>query len=86
MGASLRSAALGAPADASLLASCSLLTAAAPRHDDLSPTTTAACHQDALQVPITTALHPAALSPSIAVAVLGVPLQAVLRDVDPSAE
>lgn len=85
MGASPRSAAPGAPADASLLASCSLLTAAVPRHGVLSPTSAAACHQDALRVPITTAPHPAAPSPSIIVAVLGVPVPAALRDVDPSA-
>ncbi|KAF3813421.1 hypothetical protein GH733_018572 [Mirounga leonina] len=85
MGASPPSVAPRAPADASLLASCNLLTAAVPLHDGLSPTTAAGCHQHVLRVPITTAPHHAALSPSIAVAVLGVPLQAALRDVVPSA-
>lgn len=85
LGASPASVAPRAPADASLLANCSLPTAAVPLHDGLSPTTAAGCHQHVLRVPITTAPHPAALSPSTAVAVLGVPLQAALGDVVPSA-
>lgn len=85
-GASLCSGAVEAPADVSLLASSSLLTAAAHHHGVLSLTNAAACHQDAFRVPITTAPRPADLSPSTVVDVLGVPLQVALRDVDPSTE
>lgn len=83
-GASLSSVAPRAPADASLLASSSLPTTAVHLQEGLSPTA-AVCHQHLLQVPITTAPHHVALSPSIAVAVLRIPLQAALGDVVPSA-
>lgn len=85
MEASPPSVARRVPAGASLLASYSLPTAAAPHHDALSPTTAAACHRRAPRAPITTAPRLAARSPSIAVAVPGVALQAALRDVVPSA-
>lgn len=86
MEASLHSAGLRAPADASLLVGFSLLIAAALHQDILSPVIAAACHPGALQAPTTIALHPAAQNPSTAATVLlGAALQAVLKDVDPNA-